>query len=183
MNNSSIFEIKFINPEAVLKQLDISKGMQAADFGCGAGYFSLALAKVVAEDGIVFALDILPEKLERVRSQAKNSGINNIVTKRANLELEYGSQLPDKSLDWVIIKDMLYQNVKKEKIIIEAERVLKDDGKILIVEWKTEDVSIGPEKKLRVDKEDLIDLAQKNKLGVFKEIEAGDFHYGIVFIK
>lgn len=183
MENNSPCYIKFIDPQAVLDQLDIREGMKVADFGCGAGHFSLAAAKKVGEKGIVFAIDILSDKLETVRSQAKNLGLTNIIAKRENLELKNGSNLPDRSVDWVIIKDMLYQNKEKEKILVEAGRILAEKGKILTVEWITENTSIGPQKELRISKDNLIDLIQKNGLGVLKEVKAGDFHYGLVLIK
>jgi ubiquinone/menaquinone biosynthesis C-methylase UbiE len=183
MENESNFDVKFLDPQAVLDQLEIKDGMRVADFGCGAGHFSLVAAKKVGEKGVVFAIDILPEKLETVRSQAKNLGLTNIQVKHENLERESGSKLPDKSIDWVIIKDMLYQNKEKSKILSEASRVLTEKGRILLVEWITENTSIGPQRELRISKEEMIDLAQKNGLGVLKEVEAGDFHYGLVLIK
>ncbi len=183
MENSSIFDVKFLDPQAVIGQLDMREGMKVADFGCGAGHFSLAAAKKVGEKGVVFAIDILADKLETVRSQAKNLGLTNIQIKRENLELENGSKLPDGSIDWVIIKDMLYQNREKGKILIEAGRILKEKGRILIVEWITENTSIGPQKELRIGKDNLVDLVQENGLGVFNEVKAGDFHYGLVLIK
>lgn len=183
MENDSTFDVKFIDPQAVIDQLDMRDGMKVADFGCGAGHFSMVAAKKVGEKGVVFAFDILAEKLETVRSQAKNLSLTNIIAKRENLELENGSKLPDGSVDWVIIKDMLYQNKEKGRILVEAGRVLKEKGGILVVEWITENTSIGPQKELRIGKDNLIDLIQKNGLGVLKEISAGDFHYGLVLIK
>ena len=183
MENDSTFDVKFLDPQTVLDQLEIRPGMKVADFGCGAGHFSMVAAKKVGEKGVVFAFDILSEKLETVRSQAKNLSITNILTKRENLELENGSKLPDASVDWVIIKDMLYQYKVKGKIRCEAKRVLAEKGKILVAEWITENTSIGPQRELRIGKDALVDLAQKNGLGVFKDVSAGDFHYGVVLIK
>jgi len=177
------FGVKFIDPQTVIAQLEIKSGMKIADFGCGAGFFSLALAQKIGKEGIVYAFDVLPEKLETVQSQAKNLGLTNILTKRANLELDHGSNLQEGSMDWVIIKDMLFQNTHKEKIIIEAKRVLNNAGKILAIEWKVEDTSIGPGKELRISKENLIELAQQNGLGVLNKVEVGDFHYGLILIK
>lgn len=183
VSKSEDYGIKFINPEIVIEKLEIKEGMSVADFGCGTGYFSLALGKKTGEGGIVHALDILPQKLESVESQAKSLGISNIVTHRVNLEKDNGSKLPNGSVDWVVMKDMLFQNKHKDKVIAEARRVLKDGGKMLIIEWNMEDSSIGPEKELRISKEALIMLADQQKLCFLKEIEVGDFHYGLIFTK
>lgn len=182
MENSS-YGIRFLNPQLVINQLDIKKGIDVADFGCGSGYFSLAMAQKIGEEGTVYSFDVLPSCLEAVNGQAKNLSITNIITGQVNLEKENGSKLPDKSVDWVILKDMLFQNRYKKQILSEAKRVLKDNGKILVIEWKTSDTSIGPEKRLRIAKETLISMIQQEGMGVLKEVEAGDFHYGLVLIK
>lgn len=174
---------QFANPDEVIGQLEIKKGMRVADFGCGAGYFSLAAAKTVGGGGVVYALDVLPAKLESVESQAKSMGLTNINIQRVNLEKRGGAKLSDDTVDWVIMKDMLFQNQNKQMIIEEARRVLKPKGRLLIIEWKPEDVSIGPDVKMRISKEATIETALLGKLCFLKEIEAGSFHYGLIFSK
>ena len=178
------YAIKFINPEAVVSKLGLEPGIVVADFGCGSGYFSLPVARKIGEQGVVYSFDILPQCLESIESQAKAAGITNIVAKRANLEKQGGSKLPDSSCDWVIMKDMLFQNKDKSVILAEAGRVLKDSGKILLIEWNSSaDSSIGPDRSLRIAKEALVEIIQKSGLGVFKEIPVSDFHYGLILIK
>jgi len=180
----SSYAIKFINPPAVVDLLDLEAGIVVADFGCGSGYFSLPIAKKIGENGVVYALDILPHSLETVESQAKTAGITNIITKRVNLEKQGGSKLPDESCDWVIMKDMLFQNKDKGVILAEAGRVLKEKGRILVIEWNSAaDSSIGPDMSLRISKESLTEIIQKSGLGVLKEIPISNFHYGLILIK
>lgn len=177
------FNVKFADPQLIVDQLKLEQGMAVADFGCGAGFFSLPIAKKVGEEGKVYALDILPAKLDSVESQAKTLKLTNIITHRVNLEILGGSKLEAESVDWVIIKDMLFQNKGKDKILEEAKRILKEDGQALIIEWNKEESTIGPEKELRVFKETLIDLAKKNGWTLNKEINVGNFHYGLILKK
>lgn len=177
------FTIKFINPEAVIEKIELPSGSVVADFGCGSGYFSMPIAKKIGEQGVVYSLDILPQSLETVASQAKSVGLTNIVTKRVNLEKLGGSCLPDNSCDWVIMKDMLFQNKNKLVILAEGKRVLKDGGKILLIEWNLEDASIGPDRSLRISKEALTELIQQSELSVLQEIPVSNFHYGLILVK
>jgi ubiquinone/menaquinone biosynthesis C-methylase UbiE len=183
LQRESFFQIKFADPQSIVDQLEISLGMAVADFGCGAGFFSLPMAKKVGEEGKVYALDVLPAKLESVESQAKTLNLTNIITQRVNLEAHEGSKLGAESVDWVIMKDILFQNKGKDKILEEAKRVLKKGGQALIIEWNKEDANIGPEKELRIFKETLVDLARKNGWTANKEIEVGAFHYGLILKK
>lgn len=182
-NNPPEFEVNFINPEEVISQMDLRPGNKVADFGCGTGYFTFPLAKKLKEGGTVYALDVLKEKLESIESQAKILDLTNIITKRVNVEKEKGSKFEDGELDWVVIKDMLFQNKNKRAIIEEAKRVLKPEGKLLIVEWGSDDFSVGPEKELRISKESLLSLVNESQLAVIKEVQAGNFHYGLILSK
>jgi ubiquinone/menaquinone biosynthesis C-methylase UbiE len=177
------FGIKFVDPDFVVKQLDIHAGMKVADFGCGAGYFSLALAKMIGDDGLVYALDIMPDKLEAITSSARNLSLTNIIVKRANLENANGSKLESNSIDLVVMKDMLFQNKQKNIILAEATRVLKPGGKILVIEWAMYNEAIGPERQLRISKEALLAIAREAGLGVACDIDAGNFHYGVLLSK
>jgi len=175
--------VKFIDPLAVIAQMNLKQGEAIADFGCGTGYFSIPLAQKIGEEGKVYSLDVVPEKLEAVESQAKTLGLTNLVIQRVNLENKEGSKLKAESVDWVIMKDVLFQNKEKNNMLEEAKRVLKPGGKVLLVEWKTEDTAIGPDQEIRISKEKALELINKCELGIEKEIAAGDFHYGYILTK
>lgn len=180
---AKVFSGTFVNPEAMTAQLDGLSGKSVADFGCGSGFFSIAFAKAVGADGRVFAMDILPSSLEAVASRAKALGLLNVVAKRVNLEREGGADLPDASLDWVILKDVLFQNKDKSAMLREAHRVLKPAGNLLIMEWNDHDLSFGPEQSLRVSESALREMVSESGFSFVKDLDAGDFHYASVFQK
>ena len=176
--------LNFVDPKVVVDQLAISLGNQVADFGCGSGYFSFEFARRVgAEQGLVHALDVLPSALEAVASRAKTLGLTNVVTKRVNLENEQGSGLSPFSMDWIILKDVLLQNKKKDVMLREVARVLKPGGRALIMEWSPDEALVGPEKGLRVEPEELKKLIAVVGLSVEQELNVGGFHYGFVVKK
>ena len=181
--STQVITFKFIEPEKIVSELDFAPGMSVADFGCGTGYFVFPLAKKVGETGTVFALDVLKDKLETVESQAKLSGINNIITKRVNLEKMKGSGLGEESVDWVVLVNMLFQNKDKKIILEETKRVLKPGGKVLIIEWTPQNNVFGPEERLKMDKDKLRELAKKAGLATEEEIEFNDMHYGLILRK
>jgi ubiquinone/menaquinone biosynthesis C-methylase UbiE len=183
MRTASSVTKKFINPLFIIAQLKIPEGSVVADFGCGAGYFSIPLSQAIGKEGKLYALDILDQALEVVKSRAKLLGLSNVVTKRTNLEMKKGSGLEKESVDWVVLKDVLFQNKSKEKIIQETSRVLKPSGKALIGEWNDRELAIGPEKEMRVSSEELIELLKRNNLKVEKVVDAGHFHYAMVVAK
>jgi len=65
------FVRKFLqNPLKILKPY-ISKGMTVLDLGCGPGYFSIEIAKMVSESGKVIAADLQKRMLEKVRNKVE----------------------------------------------------------------------------------------------------------------
>ncbi len=180
---SAALGMHFLNPQKIVEQLELLPGMDVAHFGCGAGFFTLLIAKKIGESGKVLALDILEHKLELLRAQVKSLGLKNVLEKRVNLEDKNGSRLKDASVDWVIMVNMLHQNEKRSRIIGEAKRVLKENGHILFIEWKNENNSIGPKMNVRVSREELIKLVRKNGLGISQEIDAGKFYFGMIIKK
>ncbi len=175
--------LTFVDPGTVISQLAIEPGNTVADFGCGSGYFSFALAQRVGSDGLVLALDVLPSALEAVTSRAKSLGLSNISPKRVNLENERGSHLADGSVDWVVLKDALFQNQKKDIIVREVARVLKSGGHALIMEWNPDEALVGPEKNLRVTQTTLKELITQAGLALERELPVGGFHYAFVVKK
>ena len=170
----------FLDPKKVLKQLDLKPDMVAADFGCGAGIFTIFLAKTL-EDGLVYALDIQTGPLSSLKSQANMEGVRNIRTIRTDLERPRGSTISDSSLDLVLIVNVLFQIKDRGAIITEAKRALKKGGKLLIIDWSSE-APQGPVEG-RVAPEEAESIIKEKGFEKIKEIDAGKYHYGLLFIK
>lgn len=175
--------LTFADPAAIVSQLVVEPGSTVADFGCGSGFFSFEFAKRVGPEGTVYALDVLPAALEAVVSQAKILNLSNVVAKRVNLEKELGSGLAPQSVDWIIIKDVLFQNKDKSVILGEVARVLKSGGHAILMEWDPKETLVGPDVELRISPEELQKLVEKVSLIVEKELNVGGFHYAFLVKK
>lgn len=173
----------FLNPKKVLAFLDIKKRMKAADFGCGSGYFPIALSKAVGESGKVTAIDVLKSALELVMARAKNDRLFNVSVVRANLEISGSSGLSDDSEDMVLLVNILHQSDKKDEILKEAKRVVISGGEIIVIDYYPKSLKIGPQKEQGLDKGSMKKLAEANHLNLIKEFEASDYHWGMIFTK
>jgi len=58
-------------PERTLREMGIQKGQTVLDYGCGIGSFSIPAAKMVGDDGVVYALDIHPLAIKAVEKNQK----------------------------------------------------------------------------------------------------------------
>ncbi len=55
----------------------IKEGMTVMDVGCGMGYFSIGMAKLVGADGKVIAVDLQQKMLDVMLKRARRSGVAN----------------------------------------------------------------------------------------------------------
>ncbi|MFA9262197.1 MAG: class I SAM-dependent methyltransferase [Undibacterium sp.] len=176
-------QLTFVEPKTVIRTLAVAPGDTVADFGAGSGYFSFEFAQVVGNEGKVYALDVLPSALEAITGRAKVLGFSNIIAQRCNLERANGSGLGTASVDWVIAKDVLLQNKDKAVILREIARILKPEGKALVVEWDPNESIVGPERELRIKPTELALLIESAGLVVESEPAVGGFHYAFVVKK
>jgi len=169
-----------LNPEKLLTECDVRDEQNVADFGCGPGIFSIPVARMT--EGTVYCFDILESALEAVSSRAQTAGINNIVTRRSNLEKENGSGLDEDSISHVIMRKIIVQNDDKKALFIEARRILSDGGKLLVVGW-SEKAEEGFGMRNRIDEESVRQFAREAGFNNYKNIDAGQYHYAFVFTK
>ena len=172
--------ISFLNPEEALNQLDLRTDMAAADFGCGSGGFAVPLAKRL-EDGLVYALDVQKQPLSALKSRVLTEKVTNIRLILCDLEKPKGSTLTDFSLDLVLIVNALFQVGRKNAIISEAKRILKEQGKLVIIDWLPKAVQ-GPA-KARISPAQVKEIAKKQGFKLEREFETGKYHYGLIFEK
>lgn len=174
----------FLEPERIVRYFGLEKGDHVADFGAGHGYFTIPMARVVGGNGKVYAIDIQKSVLDIIRARAKVEHLLNIEPVWADLDEPGGSHLKDKFVDFVVVANILFQAEKKDALMREAYRILREKGKIAVVEWEaTATGSFGPPAELRLKKETVKNLALQAGFSPDREFEAGSHHYGLLFKK
>lgn len=170
---------EFVNPTQILGRIGLKKTMIAADFGSGAGGWTIPLASLL-EEGIVYAVDLQEEPLSALIGKAQLQGISNVKKILADVEKEI-SEIKSYSCDMVLMTDLLFQIDDKTAVFKEANRVLKPDGKVLVVDWNMNS-SLGP-REGKISQEQVKEIAQDSGFRLEEEFKAGDYHYGLVFTK
>jgi len=137
------------NPEGALDAIGIRPGMIVADVGAGTGYMSLRMARRVGPSGKVYANDLQPEMLRRLRENAAKAGINNVETV---LGAEDDPKLPAGRIDLVLLVDVYHEFSQPQKMIDRIRDALAPGGRLVLLEYRKEDpnVPILPEHKMSV---------------------------------
>lgn len=175
---------ELLDAKSILQNvLGMTFGSVVADLGAGGGLFSLTAARIVGDQGQVYAVDIIKNTLSEIESKARMAGLYNIKTVWSNLEIVGATKIPDGSLDFAMIVNVLFQSKKHMEVMSEATRLLKPNGKLLIVDWSDTSPGFAPATNMRVDKGALMDNSASINLLLDKEFKAGEYHFGLIFIK
>ncbi len=172
---------RFFDPAKILTTLGISSQTgDVAEFGCGYGTFTIPAAKVIK--GKIYALDIEPEMIRITDKEAKKHRLNNVQTILRDFIVE-GSGLPDKSMNYVMLFNILH--LENPLILInEAKRILTEDGKLGIIHWNYDPATPrGPSMDIRPKPEDCLKWAEGAGFSGAVRYDLKPYHYGIVLIK
>jgi ubiquinone/menaquinone biosynthesis C-methylase UbiE len=173
----------FSDPQKIIEQARIEPGQHVADLGAGAGFYSLPLARTVGPYGRVYAVEIQDSLLTSFSSTAQSEGLGNIEVIWGDVEEIGGSKLGNASVDVVVIANTMFQVSNKKIFLDEACRILKQDGKIIFVDWTDSHGGLGPSPDLVFPKEEALALFKESGLTITREIDAGEHHYGMILIK
>lgn len=120
------------NPRKLLGSY-VKKGYMALDAGCGPGYFTIAMADLVGEEGLVIAADIDAEMLERVRRRAEKAG----VMSRIRLHLGQKDRLGIKDkVDFALAFWTIHEVRDQDRFFNEIRSSMKPNATFLLVEPK-----------------------------------------------
>jgi tRNA A58 N-methylase Trm61 len=136
-------------PERALDALNLKPGMIVADIGAGVGYMSLRMAKRVGPSGKVYANDLQPEMLAKLRENAARGGIANVITVLGDVA---DPKLPPNTMDLVLLTDVYHEFSQPQQMLRKIRETLKPDGRLVLLEYRAEDprIPINPEHKMTV---------------------------------
>ncbi len=131
------------NTDLLLRNLALKDGLQVADIGAGSGYHSVRMARKIGS-GRVFAVDVSMEMVDHLDDRMKRESIRNV---SCVLGSEQDIPLKDRSIDLILMVDVYHEFSHPYEMAQAMRRVLRDDGRIYLVEFRAEDASV-PIKKV-----------------------------------
>ena len=147
--------LKVQPPRETAVRHNIQPGMTILDIGPGNGTYTIAAARQAGPEGKVFAIDIEPRMIERVRKNAAAAGVDNIEARLADV---YDMPFDDRTFDIITLIAVLGEIPQPRLALAECHRVLKTEGTLAISEL-------------------LVDPDSKRPSTLRREVEAAGFQY------
>jgi ubiquinone/menaquinone biosynthesis C-methylase UbiE len=118
------------SPKRILREY-IEEGDTVFDIGCGPGFFTIDMARMVGSRGRVVAIDLQQKMLDRVEKKAVRYGVSErMIYHRCQTD---SIGLKQKA-DFILAYYMVHETPDPRAFLEEAKAMLKPDGKILAVE-------------------------------------------------
>jgi ubiquinone/menaquinone biosynthesis C-methylase UbiE len=123
------------NPEKILKPF-VAEGMVVIEPGCGMGFFTLEIARLVGPRGKVVAVDLQPKMLAALQRRARKGGvIDRIDARLADPDTLHVDDLAGK-VDFGLVFAVVHELRDEGRFFSEMQRVLRPDGRVLVAEPK-----------------------------------------------
>jgi len=119
--------------DSIVAAARLKPGSVVADIGAGTGLFTPYFSRAVGTKGRVYAVDIVPAFLERIKQRAASEGLANVQTV---LCTERSVELPTNSIDFAFICDVYHHFEYPHSSLASLHRALRPGGEVFLVEFK-----------------------------------------------
>ncbi len=141
--------LKILNPEVIWTKADLRNPEVIVDIGAGTGFFALPFSRKL-KAGKVYACDISEDMIAWMEMNLPMESRGVIIP----LKMEESSvPLPDNIADLVYMINLHHELEDPVMVIKESLRLLRDGGKLVIIDWKKEETPEGPPLAIRVTEE------------------------------
>ena len=167
------------NPETILKCADATKGMTMADLCSGPGFFTIPMAQITGEKGLVYAVDSDQNMLDSLKENIAKSGVNPKVIKIVKSDVCH-TGIPKESVDFVLFANVLHEVDDRKAFFQEVKRISKLTAHIVDVDWKKIQTEHGPPLESRLSEGEAKQILLESGFTVVKQADAGPYHYELI---
>ncbi len=121
------------NPKKILRGY-VKRDVTVLDVGCGAGFFSLAMARMAGPDGRVIGVDLQADVIESLKQRSARAGLSERIDARVcsegSLEIDDLSGRVDFALAFYVV----HHAPNAPALMADVHRALKAGAMFLVVE-------------------------------------------------
>ncbi len=167
--------LELFDPEKVLREFGLKKGMKVLDVGTGAGFYLPYLSGAVGTEGKVYAIDTEPLAVEYAKNKVKSLGLSNVEVLSSE---ENHIPLEDNLVDFVFMAFVFHELADPVSYMQEIKRVCKPLAYVAIIDWKKEERDKGPPPEEVYSEWEMGLMLEEAGLRVGRVVELGKYCFG-----
>ncbi len=168
--------LELFDPQKVLREFGLRKGMKVLDVGTGAGFYLPYLSEAVGSEGKVYAIDIEPLAVEYARNKVQSLGLSNVEVLHSE---ENRIPLEDNLVDFVFMAFVFHELENPVGFMEELKRVCKPLAYVAIIDWKKEERDKGPPPEEVYSEWEVGLMLEEAGLRVGRVVELGRYCFGV----
>jgi 2-polyprenyl-3-methyl-5-hydroxy-6-metoxy-1,4-benzoquinol methylase len=123
------------SPQKILSQY-IASGMKVLDIGCGMGFFSLPLARMVGSNGKVICVDVQEKMIKSLKKRAQKAGLTDRIETHISHQSSLGLNNLNEEIDFALAFAVIHEIPNADQFFSEIYKAIKPAGTLLVSEPK-----------------------------------------------
>lgn len=167
--------ISELDPKNTLLKAGFQDGQTLCDIGAGTGIFSFPAAKI--SNNTIYAIEISDEMIALLSNRAIENKTKNIIVNKIN-----ANELPldNNSCDMALLVTVFHELNDKDAMLKEIKRILKESGKLLLIEFYKKQTPLGPPLEHRIAEEIVEKTFTSNGFKLSNKFSLGDNLYSLI---
>ena len=127
---------KLIHPPQTILTPYAEEGMTVLDIGCGMGFFSIPLARMVGAQGRVICVDMEERMLKGLEKRARRAGVSTRIETRLCYQHTIGLQDLAEKIDFALAFAVVHEVPDPPRFFAELSATIVPSGIVLLAEPK-----------------------------------------------
>jgi len=169
------------NPQQALREAGLAPGGVLLDIGTGTGYLAIAAAEIMGTGSTVYALDKYAPSIAALRQDSAAHDLKNIVAIIADAAIKI--PVPRHTVDLCLMSNVVHgfsANAELDATLKQINAVLKEEGRIIVFEFKKIDNGFGPPISIKMSPQEVVDSMQPYGYALLKQFDVSAIQYGVV---
>jgi len=168
--------LEHLNPDIIWEKAALKNPTVLVDIGAGTGFFALIFSEKM-KDGKIYACDIAEEMLAWMNNNLPVESKGIVIPMKMQ---ESTVSLPDNTADLVYMINLHHELEEPLKVIEESARLLRKEGKLIIIDWKKEETPEGPPLNIRVTEETIELQMKQGRFSAVKKYHVLPYHHFLI---
>ncbi|WP_027369947.1 class I SAM-dependent methyltransferase [Desulfovermiculus halophilus] len=150
--------LEYEDPEHILSAFCVQRVGRAIDIGAGTGFYTRPLCRRLGPGGFIWACDVSRDVLQWLQGSLSADERQRIGLVRIG---ESALPFAANTMNLMIMANVLHEFDHPDTMMQEAYRILRAEGRVLVVDWKKEAAPFGPPYAHRVSLQDMEGLLEE----------------------